>query len=234
MRKLTPVTIIIFALLLSTTFGAIIINVALADPLPAWLVNLKSPQNNKIYPTNTVEINFAPSPEFNFTSFSYSLDGQAAQPTNGNTILTGLSEGTHKLTIYSTGNYFGGNQSYTNVAAMVQFSIVYSPSLIIFSILLVAVIIGIALPLFIKRKPIMARLKGEKTASFWLGIACFLFFAAIFLVPSISIMTYDYVFPPALSYRLVAEMPPAWLFLIIGLIFMVFGLILMIIGTRKR
>jgi hypothetical protein len=56
LKKIAPASIVILALLLSVTMGAVIINVALADPVPDWVVHLNSPENNKIYSSNSVKI----------------------------------------------------------------------------------------------------------------------------------------------------------------------------------
>jgi hypothetical protein len=65
-------------------------------------------QQNKTYTENTVPLNFSLSQPAEW--IPYSLDGQAAVVINGNTTLTGLSNGYHAVTIYA-------NDTYGNAAA---------------------------------------------------------------------------------------------------------------------
>jgi hypothetical protein len=234
LKKLPQASIIVLALLLMTTFGAIIINPAAANPISPWNIHLNSPQNNMIYPSNMVTINFDPTPFWgiNVTSFSYSLDDQVAQPTNGSTILTGLTDGTHKLTLYSTGNFTRENQTTTVMVAMIHFSVVYSPAIIVFTTILIASLLAIGVPLYIKRKPILVRLRGYKTIGFWLGLPFFVFSSIPFFI-IIGQMSSNYMFPHAYTGELVFYLSPLP-FLIFGLILMLFGLTLMIAGTSKN
>ena len=69
------------------------------------MIKVNSPQNNYVYPTGDVWLQFTniDRVDYNFSSYSYSLDGGAAQPTDGNTKLTNLAAGSHKLIIYGNG-----------------------------------------------------------------------------------------------------------------------------------
>ncbi len=229
-KKSALAATVILMLLLSTTFAATLLSVASADPIPAPLIQLNSPQNNKIYASNTVEINFTfLKSGANITSFSYSLDGQAAKPTNGTTILTGLSSGSHSLAIYGTGTFYQtGIQAYTSTLAVVYFSTVYSTSWIVFTTILVFAIAACSLLLFLKRQQVVARLKGKKTAIFWLGLAGFLFFAALFFAPNVWLIANNYLFP-----RYPVEPSGSSLLLsIFGLVFMILTFYLMERGTQ--
>lgn len=109
MNKEFAIATVILALLLPMA-----VEVAVANPLTPPIISVNSPQNNKIYSSNDVQVNFRvlPNSGYNFTSFTYVLDGQAPKATDGTTILTGLSSGSHTLTIYGTGTYRTGNRTY--------------------------------------------------------------------------------------------------------------------------
>jgi hypothetical protein len=207
-----------------------------ANPLPPWIISVDSPSNNKIYPSNNVELDFDPSQRshsVNFTSFAYSVDGQAAEPTNGSTLLTGLPSGSHVLTIYGTFQLVGENKTYTHDIAIIYFSTVYSTQWVVFTLILLTFSVITGLPLIVKRKPIAARLRGKKTDKFWLGVVSLSFFTlllALWVWASVS----DYLYPHH-SYGLVAYLPVEITF-IIGFIvfaFIVLGLYLMYLGTEK-
>jgi len=109
-KKLVIAATIILALLSSL----MIVEIAVANPLTPPLIEINSPQNNQIYPLNTVQLNFSVLPDawFNFTSFTYVFDGQPPVATNGTTILTDLPSGSHTLTIYGRGASSGGGTYY--------------------------------------------------------------------------------------------------------------------------
>lgn len=226
--------IIISALLTSVVAGAQAVSFAMANPLSPPLIRVYSPENNKIYSSNDVQLNFTiiPTTGINLTSFAYSLDGQATKATNETTILTGLSYGSHTLTIYGTFTYPVGNsiQEYNSTLEIIYFSTFYSTSWIIFTIiLLVAIAIGLLI-FFKKRRQLVAALKGKKTVSFWVGLACFVFFATLFFVPAMWQMANDYLFP---HYpKSIIGFPN--LGAILGLIFMGIGWYLMRLGTKKQ
>lgn len=230
MKKALLTAIIISALLASIVAGMLVVKVAKANPLSPPLIRVYSPQNNKIYSSNEVQLNFTviPNTGVNLTSFAYSLDGQATKATNGSTILTGLSSGSHALTIY--GNFTYPFQDYNSDLETIYFSTIYSPSLVTFAIILLAAFAIILVIFFKKRKQLIAALKRKKTASFWVGLACFLFFAILFFVPGVGQFVNDYLFP-----HYPKDMSDGALFgTIIGLVFMVTGWYLMRRGTKKQ
>ena len=61
-------------------------------------ISILSPEN-KTYTTEDVPLTFTVSESTSW--MGYSLDGQANTPITGNTTLTGLSEGTHSITVYA-------------------------------------------------------------------------------------------------------------------------------------
>jgi hypothetical protein len=230
MKKTLLMAIIISALLTSILAGAQAANSAMANPLSPPLIRVYSPQNNKIYSSNEVQLNFTiiPNTGVNLTSFSYSLDGQTTKATNGSTILTGLSAGSHTLIIY--GNWSYPFQVYNNNLETIYFSTIYSPPLVTFTIILLAAIAIILLIFFKKRKQLIATLKRRKTASFWVGLACFLFFAILFFVPGVWHFVNDYLF----SHFLKGESDGPLFGAIIGLFFMGVGWYLMRQGIKKQ
>ena len=106
-------------------------------------------QQNKTYTQNTVPLDFSLSQPAEW--IAYSLDGQAAVAINGNTTLTGLSNGYHTVTIYA-------NDTYANVATpqTITFTVnVPAPFSTIeasAAISIVIAIIAVAIVLFKKRK----------------------------------------------------------------------------------
>jgi hypothetical protein len=199
----------------------------LANPIPPPLIWVNSPQNYKIYSSNEVELNITviPDTSISLTSFSFSLDGQETQATNGSTTLTNLSYGSHTLEIYGNNTY-----SYSTLA-IVYFSTVYSTSWVVFTIVLVATVSIVLLLLLKKRRQIVAALKGKKTAGFWTGLVCFVFFAILFFIPAIWIAASDYLFPHYPNSLSTNIYPNSGI--LIGLIFMCTGLYLMRRGTKK-
>ena len=212
------------------------VKVASADPLPDWIVTINSPQNNKIYPSNSVTLSFNPlqdSPAVNFVSFSYVLDGQAALVTKGSTVLSSLSAGSHTLTLYGTYSYQGENQTYTNVVAVVYFSTIYSTAWLVFAASVLAVTLAIGLPLLIWRRQIISGFKRQKKQRFWVGFAI-LFLATLMFVPSILFFANAYLYP-YYSFELMIDLfSDSFVdILIVLLFFMVVGILLMIFGTKK-
>lgn len=110
-KQSTVAAIAILALLLSVTFGILLVS---ANPISVPSIKVSSPENNKIYPSNQVLLSFAVRyANDNFSSFSYSLDGQEPVNTNQSCVLTNLSSGSHTLIIYgnSTDNpYWKGHE----------------------------------------------------------------------------------------------------------------------------
>jgi hypothetical protein len=74
-------------------------NIAFSVNIPPT-VSILSPETNKEYTTSDVPLSFTVNKSF--LQVSYSLDGQANVTHAKNTTLTGLSEGSHTLTLYAT------------------------------------------------------------------------------------------------------------------------------------
>lgn len=232
--KRQTVLVVILTLLLSLAFASTVFKVVAADPIPEWFVQVNSPQNDKIYPSNTVEVNFVvtPNSELAYSSFTYSIDGQAAKPTNGNTVLTDLPSGSHTLTIYGTGNWSTTQVFSDTPVAVIYFSTVYSTAWVELSAISVAAIAAIGLFLFWKHKQIAARFKGEKTGSFWGGLTLFLLFTALF-IPSAWGITYNALFP-RYSFGMITSPQLVDAFLVIILVFMAVGVLLMVHGSKPN
>ena len=100
MNRAFAIAATVLALLLSLTM----VEVALANPIIDPLVFVESPQNNQIYPSNTVQLNFTAIRGFNYTAYYYVLDEQSPKTTNGISTLNDLTPGTHTLKIYGNGS----------------------------------------------------------------------------------------------------------------------------------
>jgi hypothetical protein len=155
--------------------------------------------------------------------------------TDGHTTLTNLAWGSHELTIYTNRTLaaMGFVQEEKNmVASVVYFSVIYSPALVtVIAITLPAAII-VSLSLFFKRRPIVARLKGEKSGVFWLGTLLFVPAFLILIVFS-SIVANDYLFP-YWPKGLIFYLFPYWLTAIVCIIFTFIGFGLMWRGTQRE
>lgn len=222
-------------IILALMSALMIVEVAVANPLTPSLIAVNSPQNNRIYPSNTVQLHFSvlPNTWFNFTSFTYILDNQPPVATNGTTILTNLPAGSHTLTIYGRGTTSSGGTYYEHqdmLVAIVYFSTEYSTTWITFTIITLAAVTIIPLLLFLKRRQIAAKLKDKKNGAFWLGTALLVFGALVF-VPFTWQAANDYLFP--YWPRWMPLSPPSWLMIIGALIFMATGLYMMMLGTQK-
>ena len=209
------------------------IEASIANPIPTPLIEVKSPHNYRIYSTGTVPFSFValPNPGFDFTSFSYILDGQEAKTTDGNTTLTGLSPGSHTLKIYGNGTDTWSHEERTNILLYsIYFSVNYqTSSLVVFGIS-AAVLAPILLGLTLRHKQFVARLRRKKTAFFWLGLACFLGSSLLFFVPSTWTIIDRYLFPKFYTPPMDSPVPG----FITGIVLMVLGLIMMAFGTRKQ
>ena len=99
-KIITAVLLVSLLVVVASTFA-----IASANPLRTPMIKVNSPTNNYVYPTGDVWLQFTNIDRYtyNFSSYSYSLDGGAAQPTDGNTKLTNLAAGSHKLIIYGNG-----------------------------------------------------------------------------------------------------------------------------------
>lgn len=167
-NKTFLIVIVISVLLASSALGEHFIGTVLANPLPGPNLNVTSPQDNKIYSSNNIQLDFTVLPNIDekYTSFSYILDGQQPQETDGSTILTGLSEGSHTLQIHGNTTYMDGDSvvEYSPVLAIIHFSIAYSTSWIVLTIVTVAAFSMILLVFVIKRRQLLRAGKGKKTS----------------------------------------------------------------------
>ncbi len=212
------------AFLVSIALSAQVIGSALPNPLPPPLIRVDSPVNNKVYPSNDVQLNFTvlPDPVITLTSFTYKLDEQETKETNGSTLLTCSSWGSHTLSIYGKG-------SYDSILAVVYFSTGYSTTWVVFTLILVVVASAISLTVFALRRRLVTTLKRRKTASFWVGLACFLLFTFL-LAESAGYAASDYLFPHYPQALSVNAFPVGAI--ILGFLLCA-GLYFMWSGTRK-
>ena len=231
-------TVLPFILTLLLTLVACSVEAAEANPILLPFVLVELPQNNQIYPSNTVQLVFTRSPYndyCNFSSYSYSLDGQPAKPTDGNNVLTDLVAGSHTLTIYGDGTYQNNYNAYTThndmVLAIVYFSTVYSPQWVTFGVILISAISVVSLALFTNRRQLASRLKAKKTLRFWVGLTFFLLSSVVFIAFAWA-MASNYLFP-YYPYRLEVILVSPVLGFIVGLIFMGLGVGMMALGTKK-
>jgi hypothetical protein len=233
-RTFTTATIIL-SLSISLLTLTQVIDLAAANPIPAPLIRVDSPQNLQIYSSNNVFLNFTiiPNTGMNLSSFIYSIDEQAAKATDGNTILSGLPSGSHVLKIYGTSVLSHGNYAplYNSTLAIVYFSTFYSTSWIVVTAILTVALAVSSVIVFKKRRKMVGALRGKKTFSFWLGLVCFLFFLTLVFIPSAWQMANDYLFP---YYPRGLTVSFAGYGAVFGLIFMGVGLILMRLGTKKE
>ncbi len=229
MNRAFAITTVILILLLSSTT----VDVALANPIIEPLVHVESPQNNKIYPSNTVQLNFTAIQGFNYTSYYYVLDEQSPKITNGATVLNDLSPGSHTLKIYANGTFTSPpsnmtHEGYDMLADVVYFSTYVSTAWVVFSAILAFVVI-IALILFMKRRQIATALRGEKNAFFYDGMILLLFGTIVCVLFAGQVVN-NYLFPhwPPKALSLNPNFP-----FTISLIVMSAGLLLMWLGIRK-
>ncbi len=229
MKSKGTIAILAIVLVMSSVVGE-----AVANPITPPMVVVATPQNNHVYPQNSVWLNFTVLPiaikDFNFSSFSYSLDGQAAQTTDGATLLTNLPSGSHTLAIYGKAGY-GYWKDKDMLLDVLYFSTNYSTAWVGFIVVLLATSVPMSVGLFVNRRAVAGRLRQKKTGSFWVGLACFLFFAVFVFGPSIWQLTNKYLFPLYGHGALAISTVPGAIF---GLILMVVGFLLMVMGTRQR
>ncbi len=226
---------IIAAAVLTFTLTLAAVEVVSANPIIQPPVEVESPQNNKIYASNTVQLNFKALFGINYSSYYYILDNQPPKATNGTATLNDLSPGSHTLKIFGNGSY---TEPFTNktheqhnwLLYVVYFSTVYSTAWVVFSVAMaLVVIVAIVIPL-IKRRQIATAFRGQKTAVFLLG-AVLLLFGIIVCVPFAWQVANNYLFPHW-PPRLLSVNPV--LPLIASLILANVGLSLMWLGKRKR
>jgi hypothetical protein len=210
----------------------------LANPVAMPVVNVQSPINNQNYPTNNIKLKttaYAVPSSVNFSITYYVLDDQQAAPTNGSTILSDLSSGSHTLKLYGTRSVF---DYYTNstkkyndeLGSVVYFSVIYSTQWVIFTVILVLFLAITSLVLFKKRRQIKAALKRPKRDVFFVGVVM-LFFSGMFTIYFAWQVAYNYLFP-YWPPKFMASNPN--LNFIFSLIFFSLSLLLMLSGTHKK
>jgi hypothetical protein len=224
---------IILVLLLSLTAG--VVELAESNPLPSPLINVDSPKNNQIYPTNTIQLAFTKDLYAYYNFSGYSIDGPPEKATDGNTVMANLAAGSHNLTIYGNTTYLNdsSNSSFNNMMlAKVYFSTVYSTAWVTFALILVVSISVVSLVLFTNRRKLARRFKAEKTDIFWVGLPCFFLASGLFIL-SVWLMASGYLYPYYYS-----RFGFDWTFPIlgstIGLISMGLGVFMLDLGTRER
>ncbi len=215
------------------------LQVASANPVVMPMIEVASPVNNQIYPTSEVQLSFTvyrlPAGE-TLTSFTYSVDGQPRQTTNGTNLLTGLTPGDHTLTIYGNHTNVWNNHVYFTGDVTVQiihFSSSYSPRWVTFGEIAVAATIASVLAvLFFARHGLNAQLKAKKTAAFWVGLACIVLSALLF-VPTVWEITGDYLYPSQLYPSHGIQVSPVFL-IPYSAVALGVGVALMVLGAKRR
>jgi hypothetical protein len=98
----------LFSALIFLIGAGVIVGFAEANPSWAPLVNLVSPENNRIYYTSNVELKFVGPHLPHLQNLIYILDNQTPVTINSSEIMiNNLSAGNHKLALY--GAYYSGN-----------------------------------------------------------------------------------------------------------------------------
>jgi len=100
---------------------------------------------NKIYSADNVPLNFTTSEPV--SQIVYSLDGQENVTINGNTTLTGLSEGDHNVTVYATDEAGSIGASET-----IYFRIEFFPTTLVIASIVTVAVIGIVLLVYFKKR----------------------------------------------------------------------------------
>jgi hypothetical protein len=162
-------------LLLALPVSGFLVSCVSANPISPPLITLASPVNNHVYFSNQVQLNFttAPYSYVNFIEFTYRLDNQPWQATNGTTLLEGLAAGSHTLTIHGKGNYtsYSGTSdaAYDSTLAVVYFSVDFSTAWMTLTLSASAAIGATVLILFKTRTRLVAAIKHEKNPRFGLA-----------------------------------------------------------------
>ena len=159
MKRTASALTLILALLFSAITGTQIIK--LAESNPAWFtpringptitITILSPINQK-YNVTDIPLNFTVSERV--SKLTYSLDGQAKVTISGNTNLTGLSGGSHNLTVYATD--LSGN---TGTSETIYFTIAEEPkpepfpatSIMALAVIAAVAVIGVGLVVYFKK-----------------------------------------------------------------------------------
>jgi hypothetical protein len=218
-------------LLLSLIFTAVsTLEVSLANPLRAHEIDVNSPQNDYVYGVGDVPLRFTTIAHVSsyYSSFSYSLDGQELQVSNGDTTMHNLSVGSHRLAIY--GKISSGYSAGTNaLLTEVYFSVYFPSNWLSFILALSFFVVVFPLLAFVNRRRLLARLRGKKNALFWFGLLTIIL-AAMFVIPFGYKMLNFYLFP--YDTRGSADMLPTP-FVLGGLVVIGIGLLLLTVGTLQ-
>jgi hypothetical protein len=100
---------------------------------------------NKTYSADSIQLNFTTSEPV--SQIIYSLDGQENVTINGNTTLTGLSEGDHNVTVYAT-----DEAGKIGASETIYFRIEFLPTTFVVASLVTVAVIGIVLLLVYFKK----------------------------------------------------------------------------------
>ncbi len=161
------------------------------------------------------------------TSITYSLDGNVEIMTNGSTLLSGLSAGSHSLALYA--KFSADRDDYGFMITKIYFSVNYSSAWVTFAAVFSVVLAVSLLALFVTRRRLVAALKRQKTAPFWVGLG-FLILGALFLGLIAWGKVYNFLFPVYRSSLVVDLIYPS---LIFSLLLTGVGLALMRRGIKK-
>jgi hypothetical protein len=229
MSTKTFIAAIAISIVLLSVFGVQSAKVAMANPLPPPVVRIYSPLNNQIYPSGEVWLNFTRLPDTEFvTSITYSLDGKPEIRTNGSTLLSGLSAGSHSLALYA--KLSESREDYGFIISKVYFSVNYSTRWATFAGVFSTVVSVGLLVLFFTRHRFVAALRRKKTALFWLGL-CLSILGTLGFALNVGSATFDYLFPVYHSGLTVNLTFPSVLF---SLFFVGVGLVLAKRGVKTE
>lgn len=231
MKRTVSTLILVSALLIIVLTGTFTFNSVQANPIPIKYIIIDSPSDNNVYFSTTIPLNFTvlPDPEMNFSSLEYSLDGNLRVTYNGSAALTGLSYGSHTLTVYGIFTHITHNQTYGPYEEVSQayFGVGFTTEwIVVSSVLLAFVCSGLLL-----RKRLINAFRGKKTGLFWFGVIWVLFFAAVTSLPLYEILTH-YLYPhysPFLLFSYSSNLIGAAL----GVGFMLVGFYFMKISIKK-
>jgi hypothetical protein len=227
--KKTIKTVLAFSVLFVLVAGLQVSNFADANPLLPAVIRIESPSNNQIYPSGEVWLNFTRLPDSDYvTSITYSLDDQAEITTNESNLLSGLSAGSHSLTLYA--KMSAERDDYGYLITKIYFSINYSSSWVTFAAVLSAVFAVSMLMLFVTRRQLITALKRKKIARFWVGLSVLLW-GSLFFSLVVGGALYDYLFP---VYHGGFGLNLVYPSLIFNLFLIIIGLVVMKIGLEKE
>jgi len=204
-----------------------VVGLAKANPLVPPTIVINSPQN-EVYFSTEVQLNFStlpyPYPNLNFTSFTYSLDGQTAIAINGNATLIGLSYGSHAIQVY------GKDTSGHTYSTQVTHFHVYFHTLWAAAGLVLLTLASTTAGVYVwKRQQINAALKRKKTKPFWVGLAVFALTS--FLVFETILYYLDFTYFTTHSSLIVNV---SYVFVVPLLLLMAAGVYWMKAGLRKK